>query len=378
MQDLQRLRIAIVYDWIDKWGGVERVLLTLAEMFPKADWYTSYYDPQTAPWAKNLNLKTSFIQKLPKFIRKSRLLSFPFYPYAFESFNFSNYNVVITITSSFAKSVITKPSTLHICYLLTPTRYFWVDLEDYLNNPSLKLGYLSLKKLKQWDFVAAQRPDHIISISKIVQQRTKKFYKRDSEVIYPPFDLDYWQKLKDKSSTFHVSSSKFFLVVSRLEPYKRVDLAVNVFNQLNENLIIVGKGSLSNELKRMASKNIQFVSDLTDGELGQLYQNARALIMPQEEEFGYVSLEAQFFGCPVIAYKKGGATETVLENKTGIFFDKQSKTSLQAAVERFKKIQYNLKNSARTFGKENAKRFSKKIFKERFMLYVSRFKLHDL
>ncbi len=357
------MKTAIVYDWIDKWGGVERVLLTLAEMFPKADFYTSYFDSKTAPWAKDLNIKTSFIQQLPDFIKKNRILSIPFYPYAFESFNFSDYDLVISVSSSFAKSVITKPDTLHICYLLTPTRYFWLDTEIYLNSSLKQLGKMRLKKYQEWDYAAAQRPDHIISISKTVEQRVKKFYKRNSEIIYPPFDTRYW---KDIRPSDQFKKQKYFLVVSRLEPYKRVDLVVQAFNQLNLPLIVAGKGTERRRLQRMANRDTTFVSDLSDQELARLYLNAQALIMAQEEEFGYVALEAQFFNCPIIAYKKGGATETILENKTGVFFDQQTVKSLANAVARFSKIEYNLRKTIKEFGPENLERFSSRAFQNQF------------
>ena len=192
-------RIAIVYDWIDKWGGVERVLLTLHKMFPEAVFYTSYFDSVKAGWAKDLKIKTSFIQKLPDFIKKSRIASLPFYPFAFESFNFNEFDLVISVTSSFAKSIITQPKTKHVCYLLTPTRFLWSHKKDYLNNRLVSYlvhGYL--EKTKKWDYVAAQRPDKIISISQAVADRCLKYYKRRSEVIYPPFNIDYWREIKSK------------------------------------------------------------------------------------------------------------------------------------------------------------------------------------
>ncbi|HEX7542753.1 MAG TPA: glycosyltransferase, partial [Patescibacteria group bacterium] len=299
-------KIAIVYDWIDKWGGVERILLILHEMFPEADFYTSYFDSKNASWAKNLKIKTSFLQRFPDFIKKSRILSFPFYPYAFESFDFSDYDLVISVTSSFGKSIITKPGTQHICYLLTPTRYLWSHEKEYFKNKllrSLVTGYLDF--IKKWDFVSAQRPDKIISISETVKNRCLKYYKRNSEVIYPGFDINYWKNIKDQVSkikeTDQISkilrNKEYFLLVSRLESYKKVDLTIKVFNKLNKPLIIVGKGSEENKLKQIADKNIIFLSKLSDIELGTLYSNAQALIMPQEEDFGYVSLEAQFLGC---------------------------------------------------------------------------------
>src|SRR3990167_1747574 len=242
-------KIAVVYDWIDKWGGVERVLLTLQEMFPQAIFYTSYYDSGQAAWAKNLRIKTSFIQNFPSYIRKSRIACFPFYPYAFETFDFSNFDLVISVTSAFAKSIITKPGTRHICYLLTPTRYLWSHSKDYFGDKFIN-SVLSpyLANLRKWDFIAAQRPDKIISISSTVSERCQKYYQRESEVIYPPFDIDYWSKIKSEiqkmsfrpkwmnpsQPTFELDSStpkiiarndnggKYYLIVSRLEPYKRV------------------------------------------------------------------------------------------------------------------------------------------------------------
>lgn len=361
------MKTAIVYDWIDKWGGVERVLLTLAEMFPRAVWHTSYFDRQNAYWAKYLKIKTSFIQDFPNFIKKNRILSIPFYPYAFESFNFSDYDLVISVSSSFAKSVVTKPSTLHVCYLLTPTRYFWFDTDTYLNDPIKKMGKIRLKKYQEWDLVAAQRPDKIISISKTVQERVKKIYKRGSDVIHPPFDIEYWKSVRPAEQ---LKKQKYFLVVSRLEPYKRVDIVVETFNHLNLPLIIVGKGSERNRLQSIANANTTFVSGLSDAELAQLYINAEALIMPQVEEFGYVALEAQYFGCPVISYAKGGATETVIDGKTGLFFDQQTGKALSDAVARFKKIEYNLTKSAKEYGKRNVEKFSRETFEKAFKQYL--------
>lgn len=362
-------KIAIVYDWIDKWGGVERVLLTLHEMFPDAIFYTSYFDKDSASWAKDLKIKTSYLQKFPNFIKKNRILSFLFYLFIFELFDFSNYDLVISITSSFAKSIITKPGTRHLCYLLTPTRYFWSHKKDYLKNKLF--SYLVsnyIDQIKKWDFVAAQRPDKIISISETVKNRCLKYYKRNSEVVYPGFDINYWKNIKNSSfAKASEDKQKFFLIVSRLEPYKKIDLAIKVFNKSNKPLIIVGEGSEEKKLKQIAGNNITFLSKLSDDELGKLYLNAQALIMPQEEDFGYVSLEAQFFGCPVIAYKKGGASETVQDNKTGILFNSQSEQSLRGAIERFDKIKYNLKVKVKEFGAGNIEKFSKEKFVDNFL-----------
>ena len=365
-------KIAIVYDWIDKWGGIERVLLTLHEMFPNAIFYTSYFDQETASWAKDLKIKTSYLQKFPNFIKKNRILSFLFYPFIFELFDFSGFDLVISVTSSFAKSVITKPGTKHICYLLTPTRYLWSHQQDYIKNKLINYlirGYLD--KIKKWDWVAGQRPDEIISISETVKNRCLKYYKRDSEIIYPPFDREYWNNIKSKvksqKSKVQFKSKKYFLIVSRIELYKKVDLAIKVFNKLNKHLIIVGEGSQTNKLKQIAGNNITFLSNLSDVELGNTYSNAQALIMPQEEDFGYVSLEAQFFGCPVIADKRGGALETIIDGKTGIFFVNQNEQNLRGAIERFNRIKYNLRNKVRKFEMKDTERFSKERFIGNFL-----------
>ena len=369
-------RIAIVYDWLDKWGGVERVLLTFHELFPEAEFYTSYYNSQTAPWAKDLKIKTSFIQQLPSFIRSNRLLSLPLYPYAFESLNFNGYDLVISVTSSFAKAVITRPETLHISYLLTPTRFLWSHESTYNSNPLLKtFTNPYVKKLKEWDYIASRRPDHIISISQAVAERCKKYYERDSSVIYPPFDVQYWENIKSKVQSRKSKVLKpYFLIVSRLEKYKRVDLVIETFNKLQDKtLVIVGKGSEEKYLKSIANNNITFLKDLTDEELANSYLNAEALIMPQEEDFGYVSLEAQFYGCPVITYDKGGAAETVLQDKTGMFFTEQTTQSLLEILERFDLISYNLKTSTKKEGPKNVKRFAKDTFKEDLLTFLGNF-----
>ncbi|MFH1827422.1 MAG: glycosyltransferase [bacterium] len=358
----QGLKTAIVYDWVDSKGGIERVIPLLIKEF-NADLFTSYFDIKKAPWANKYEIKSSFINKLPRFIKKNRLLSLVLYPYAFESFNFSDYDLVISISSAFSKSVITKPSTKHINYLLTPTRYFWVDKESYFKNPIIrKIGRIILPKLKKWDIIAASKPDTIISISNLVKKRVKQVYKRNSSVIYPPFDINYWTKIKNSLSKPLSIKHAFFLLVSRLEPYKRIDIAIEAFNKLGNNLIIVGSGSQKRKLKKTSGKNITFVENLSDKDLAKLYSKANALIMPQIEEFGMVSLEAQFFGCPVISYKNSGAKETIIEEKTGIFFNKQASKSLIAAIVRYKSISYNLKKSTKENSFKNIKRFDKEKF----------------
>ncbi len=356
-------KIAIVYDWFDKWGGVERVLLTLHEMFPEAVFFTSVYDKNKASWAKGIRIETSFMQGLPRFIKKSRILSIPFYGLAFESLNLSEYDLVISVTSSFAKAIITKPGTIHICYLLTPTRFLWSHQRKYFRKNYL--NGLALNYLRNWDKVIAHRPDRILSISRTVNKRSLKYYGIDAPVVYPPFDVDHWSSVKASINKTHkLVEPGYFLVVSRLEPYKNVGMVVRAFRRIKDRLVVVGEGTMAKEIQKIAGKNVTFLSKVNDNQLGHLYGNSRALIMPQEEDFGYVSLEAQFFGAPVITHNKGGATETVIEGKTGIFFDGRSEKLLRQAIARFKRIGYNLKTKAKSMGPKAVLRFDKNKFME--------------
>lgn len=364
-------KIAIIYDWIDKWGGAERILLTLAQMYPKADFYTSYYDAQKAPWAKDMHFRTTFISELPKFIKSNRTICVPLYPFAFEGLNLSTYDMVISITSSFAKSIITRPDTLHICYMLSPTRFLWDQPEAYRTSlERFTRPTFYIKYLKYWDRIAAQRPDKIIGISNIVSANIKKYYHRDSEVIYPPFDVNYWKEFKTSTPSALRSRGEYYLVVSRLEQYKKVDLVIKTFNTLKKKLIIVGSGTQLQKLTSLARKNITFVQKATDEELAEYYTHAKALIMPQKEEFGYTAVEAQFFGCPVISYATSGVTEIIEPNITGILFPNQTETSLTEALEKFESMYYTLSRSAKIEGPRQAEKFRKDIFIKKFSQYI--------
>lgn len=360
-------KIAVVYDWIDKWGGVERLLLNLDKILGHPDFYTSYRNVEKTPWADDLKIKTSFMQNLPGFIKNNRILSFPFYPYAFESLDFSQYDLVISVTSSFAKSIITKPGTKHICILLSPTRYLWQDEDVYLNPVLKTLLRPYIKSMKKWDKIVAHRPDEIYSISKTVADRCKKYYDIESAVLYPPFDINYWKKFDDLTNKF--KREKYYLVVGRLEPYKKTEIVIEAFNKLKTNLLIVGTGTQIEKLKSIARPNIDFIEDhVSDEDLSVMYQNAQALIMPQEEDYGYVALEAQFFNCPVIAYRQGGSIETVIDGKTGIFFSDQTPYSIIKAIEKFEKINYTLKQN---FPKNHLEKFSKENFIKNFQKIIN-------
>ncbi len=348
-------KVAIVYDRVNKWGGAERVLLALHEIFPKAPLYTSVYDPVKAPWAKVFpKVKTSFLQKIP-FSKSNHEFLGTFMPLAFESFDFSEYDLVISVTSEAAKGIKTGGETKHICYCLTPTRYLWSGYNEYFKSGLFR----SFTKpivwlLRRWDKKAADRPDIFVGISKEVQKRIKKYYDKSSIVIFPPVDV-----LGAGKSI----ASGYYLIVSRLDyGYKKVDLAIRVFNKLGLPLVIVGTGREERLLKKLAKGNIKFAGKVSEAKLREYYMGAKALIMPQEEDFGITAVEAQSAGVPVIAYKKGGALDTVVSGKTGIFFDRQTVGSLEKAVIAFQKKKFDKRIITR-----NSLKFSRKRFKKEFL-----------
>lgn len=360
-------KVALVYDRVNKWGGAERVLLSLHDLFPKAPLYTSVYNPKSAPWASVFDVRPSFLQQIPQATSRHELLA-PFMPMAFESFSFDEYDLVISLTSEAAKGIITKPRTHHLCYCLTPTRYLWSGYEDYFSHKTLRmLSASTVKYLKKWDKIASWRPDTIVAISKEVQKRIKKYYDRESDVIYPGLTLDFKQETGKQHSK---KDNGFFLIVSRLSKftkYKRIDLAIQAFSELKLPLKIVGGGSWEKDLKKMAGPTIEFLGNLGDSELVNYYRNSKALVFPASEDFGLTIIEAQKYGKPVIAFRGGGAVETIMEGKTGYFFDKQTKESLIAALKKFDKFTFNESEC-----RKQAEKFSIKRFKKEFSALVNK------
>ena len=365
-------KVAIVYDRVNKWGGAERVLLSLNKIFPDAHLYTSVLNLKKAPWAKNFKkIETSFLQNFP-FASSFHQGYATLMPIAFESFSFDEYDLVISITSEAAKGIITKPGTLHICYCLTPTRYLWSGYEDYFENPYLRfLSKPAVSYLRTWDKISAQRPDAFIAISKEVQKRIKKYYGRDSKVIYPPIDPAFSSKassvqLNSKLNANKLEAKRYFLVVSRLVPYKKLDIAIAACNELGLPLKIAGTGSQERFLKSIAGPTIEFLGELTDESLNNYYKNCRGLIFPGKEDFGLVMAEAQGFGKPVIAFGDGGALEIIEEGKTGEFFEKQTPDSLKRVLVKFNGSRYNIKYCI-----DSAQRFSFEKFEQKFTDFLN-------
>lgn len=348
------MNIALVYDRVNKFGGAERILMVLHEIWPEAPLYTSVYDPKATPWTKGWDVRTSFLQKFPWARRNHEPLGW-LMPLAFESLDLSGFDVVISVTSEAAKGVVTSPRQLHICYLLTPTRYLWSHARDYLDDvprATRPLVFLAQAKLREWDYLAAQRPDHIIAVSEHVRRRCEKYYRREAEVLYPPLQL-----LESSSSLSRVrrqplaplgvalrrqqsralrpttsASKDYFLVVSRLVRYKKVDIAIEACNRLREPLLVIGSGREKKRLEWQAGPTVKFIENVSDEELVEYYRNARAVLMPQEEDLGLVALEAQSCGTPVISYRHSGAAEVIVDGKTGRLFDRQDVSSLIRAM----------------------------------------------
>jgi glycosyltransferase involved in cell wall biosynthesis len=330
------MKIALVYDRVNKFGGAERVLQAFHELYPDAPLFTAVYDAKRTPWTKGWDVRTSFIQKIP-FAKKYHELFFWLMPYAFESFDFSAFDVVITVTSAEAKGIITKPHQVHINYLLTPTRYLWSHVHEYVGAGWRKALLMPiLSNLRQWDFVAAQRANKTVSISQVVAERTKKYYRLESSVLYPPVDTKRFSSQVLSETPVHYKP--YYLIVSRLVPYKRVDLVFEAFATMpDKELLVIGEGSELSRLKAIASPNVHFLGFVSDEQLPRYYAQAQALIFPQEEDFGITALEAQAAGTPVIAYAKGAAKETVIDGVTGVFFREQVSEAVQKAIKEFER-----------------------------------------
>jgi len=358
----QFMKIALAHDYLNQFGGAERVLKVLCELFPDAPIYTLFYDRDAiGDIFAGHEIRTSFLQKVPGVKKYHRF--FPLLmPLAIEQFDFSDFDIVLSVAASFAKGIITKPTTCHVCYCLTPPRFLWDSSQKFVEDfgyPGFikKLLPPSVSYLRVWDREASLRVDEFVAISDFVKDRVKKYYLQNAEVIYPPVDI----------SQFNVSHNHngYFLMVGRLVAYKKFDLAIRAFNKLGLPLKIAGTGVEMNSLKKMAGFNIEFLDCVGDEKLAELYSGARALIFPQEEDFGIVPLEAMASGKPVIAYRGGGALETVADGQTGIFFDQQGPDFLIEAIRRFENMHFGPK-----LCRAQAEKFSTEIFKKNILNFL--------
>lgn len=368
MQNINQKKIAIICDWIKDWWWAELVLEQLLEIFPNADIFTSVFFQENNPVFHWRKITTSFIQKIP-LLNKSHKLALTLRPLAFESFDLSDYDLVISSTSAESKWVITKPDTIQICYCHTPTRYFWSHYHEYLNMMEFwSLNFLwkwlmpkIVHNLRKWDFVASARPDIFIANSINTANRINKYYAREATVIYPCIDTT--------KIVLNEQKQDFYLYVWRCIPYKKFDLIVDAFNTNWKKLILATNtdNKLYKYLKSKSNSNIEWKLNASNAEIIELYWKAKAFLFPPEEDFWLVPIEAMSTWTPVIAYGKWWALETVVAWKTGIFFENQTVESLNKAIDEFETMTFDCK-----LIREHAQKFDKKNFREELLWFIEK------
>ena len=361
-------KIAIVCDWIKDMWWAEVVLAQLLEIFPEADIFTSIFFQKWNPIFDWKKIITSSIQNIP-LLNKSHKLALTLRPKAFERFDFSGYDIVISSTTAESKWIITKPETLFICYCHTPTRYFWSHYHEYINmmefwilNPIGKWFMPRLvHNLRKWDFLAAQRPDYFLANSKNTKNRIKKYYNREAEVVYPWIDTEKF--------IFSSEKKDFYLYVWRCIPYKKFDLIVDAFNKNWKKIVIITNtdNKLFRNLKNISKENFYCKLNISFEEIKKYYSEAKAFLFPPEEDFWLVPIEAMASWTPVIAFWKWWALETVVNSETWVFFSEQTVESLNEAIERFEKLSFDYDKI-----KKHSEKFDKKYFKQNILEFIKK------
>lgn len=345
---LKERKIALIHDFLVCSGGAEKVLEVLSGMFPDAPIYTLLYDKDAMHGQfADRDIRPSFLQKFPRFLRKRYRLLLPLFPVAIEAFDLRDFDIVISSSGAWSKGIVTRLNTKHIAYIHSPMRYVWDYNERYLQEQGSGRFHfgkrLLLSYLRVWDREAADRPDMLLANSRYTKSRIAKYYRRESEIVYPPADIatvsedatEHSPQSVQYDRFFGYASKEYFLVVSRLTENKKVHLVIEAFNKLSLPLIIVGEGNQMETLKTLAKPNCILVGWQSEERKKQLYKNARALIFPSEDDFGLVMVEAMSFGVPVIAYVEGGAKEIITEGVTGEFFTSQQPEIIADGVRRF-------------------------------------------
>ena len=328
--DAKTLRVALVHDWLIGNAGGERVLFDLHKLWPEAPIYTLVYDPKKAPaWTRDCDIRTTYIQRIPGAVHHHKML-LSMMPKAWEALDLMEYDLVVSSCMSCCKGVLTRPDALHVCYCHSPIRYVWDLYYEYLaGTDCVRRAAMRriIPKVRQWDYLAAQRVDVFVSNSDFVGKRIQKFYRRDSQTIHPASPVRASKILPGEG---------YYLVVSRFVRYKRIDLAIQACNDLGRRLVVVGSGGEEEErLREMAGPTIEFTGRVSDEEMTRIYAGADAFLFPGIEDFGLTPVEAMASGVPVLAYAEGGAMETVVDGDTGLFFHEQSARSLADCIRRF-------------------------------------------
>jgi len=366
------LKIAIVHDWLVTYAGAERVLEQMIKIYPEADLYSliNFLPSNQRGFIMNKHVTTSFVQKLP-FAKKHYRQYLPLMPLAVEQFDLSDYEIVLSSSHAVAKGVITGPEQLHISYVHSPIRYAWDLQHQYLKESGLDKGLKGwvarwiLHKIRQWDSRTSNGVDHFLANSRFIAKRIMKVYRRESTVIYPPVDAEFF--------IFNEKKEDFYLTASRMVPYKKIDLIVEAFSQMpDKKLVVIGDGPDFNKIKSLSGKNIEILGFQPSDVLREYMQRARAFIFAAEEDFGITPIEAQACGTPVIAYGKGGILETIkgLEDEfpTGLFFDQQNVDSIKKTIQLFEK-EYESKIDPRKC-RENSMRFSPERFRRELSNFI--------
>lgn len=357
-------KIAIVCDWLTNMGGAERVVLALHQAFPDAPIYTSVYDAESMPLFKDVDVRTTYLQRLPAKLRARHQLFPLIRANAFRRLDLSEYDIIISSASAEAKAIIKRPDATHICYCHTPTRYYWSHYHEYKSspgfgrlNPAVRVALPILVGLmRRIDLRAVKSVDQFIANSSEVQGRIKQYYHRDSTVIFPPVDTKRLAPVKP------VQKEDFYLVVGRQIPYKRIDLAIEACNKLKKRLVVIGNGSEHAKLVKLAGPTAELIQ-ADDQQIVSYFQRAKALIFTSEEDFGITPVEAMAAGTPVIAFNKGGAKDYITKD-SGVFFDEQTPQSLAAAINLFEQ---------KTFDHETIQKHAEKFSEEVFVNKVKEF-----
>ncbi|MGB7296734.1 MAG: glycosyltransferase [Candidatus Aminicenantales bacterium] len=363
---MDKIRVALVHDWLTGQRGGEKVLEVLAEIFPRAPIYTLFhFKGSQSEVIEKRDIRTSFLQRLP-FLKKRYRYYLPLFPLAVELFDLGDYELIISTSHCVAKGAIPPPDGLHISYIHSPVRYAWNQYFAYFSPD--RLSFVSrmfvppvIHRLRVWDESSSARVDHFVANSENVARRIRKYYRREAEVIPPPADTEFFHPPEGEPARSD------YLIVSALVPYKRIDLAIAAFNLSGERLTIVGTGPDLRKLQKMARSNIVFLGPLAAPELRTLYQKAKALLLPGEEDFGITALEAQACGTPVVAYGRGGALESVIPGETGVFFSELTAAGLRGALDKFQGMKFNDSGI-----RANAERFSRRAFREKMAAYFER------
>lgn len=373
--EIKNKKIALIHDFLVDFGGAEKVLEVLSEMFPEAPIYTLLYDKDKMRGKfSDREIRTSFLQKFPKFLRRRKKWLLPFMPVAPEIFDLREFDLVISSSGAWSKGIVTRLNTIHISYLHSPMRFAWDANGEYLDQQkkALPISIFSrwlLNYIRVWDKMAADRPDHLIANSKYTQGRIRKYYGRDSEIIYPPVTINNQETRNNNqtNSNNQNSNSKHFLIVSRLSPYKKIDMVVEAFNKLGLPLVVIGEGQQEKYLRKIANPNVKILGWKSDSEIAKYYQNARAFIFAGVDDFGMAPVEAMAHGIPVLAIRKGGILEIVEEGKTGEFFDAATPEVIADGVRRFMENEANYDKKAIISRSEG---FDKELFKAKFEAFV--------